>query len=192
MIRSDHVPGEVLVRLKPGLTADFLQQAGARVVDRFEVPAEMNLPGDIVQIRLPEGESAEQAVERLRKDSRVATAAPNHVYKLASCPPPPPPPPPALPSPNDLDERLWGLRNVANPEADIDAQQAWRVSTGVRENGPIVAVLDTGVDFAHPDLANNLWTNPGEIPDNGIDDDGNGVVDDVHGYDATQDAGGGE
>ena len=44
-------------------------------------------------------------------------------------------------------------------------------------------MLDTGVDYTHPDLAANIWTNPGEIPGNGIDDDNNGYVDDVHGYD---------
>src|SRR6185295_7407802 len=46
-----------------------------------------------------------------------------------------------------------------------------------------VAVMDTGLDYTHPDLAANVWTNPGEIPSNGIDDDSNGYIDDVHGYD---------
>ncbi|MEB3881890.1 S8 family serine peptidase, partial [Lyngbya sp. CCY1209] len=66
------------------------------------------------------------------------------------------------------------------PDADIDAPEAWDVQTG---NDVVVGVIDTGVDYNHPDLANNMWTNPGETPGDGIDNDGNGYVDDVHGYD---------
>jgi subtilisin family serine protease len=86
--------------------------------------------------------------------------------------------------PNDprFDE-LWGLRNTGQtggtPGADIRATDAWALATG--DTNTIVAVLDTGIDYTHPDLAENLWTNPGETPGNGIDDDGNGIVDDVYG-----------
>ncbi len=80
---------------------------------------------------------------------------------------------------------LWGLHNTGQnggtADADIDALEAWQLVTG----GPqvIVGVIDTGVDYTHNDLAQNIWTNPGEISGNGIDDDGNGFVDDIHGYD---------
>jgi len=63
----------------------------------------------------------------------------------------------------------------------IDAQAAWNVSTGSESVG--VAINDTGVDYTHVDLAANIWTNPGEIAGNGIDDDHNGFIDDIHGYD---------
>jgi subtilisin family serine protease len=70
----------------------------------------------------------------------------------------------------------WALQG----DAPMGIDSAWRQTTGANVT---VAIIDSGIDLGHPDLAPNLWTNPGEIPDNGIDDDGNGYVDDVHGYD---------
>jgi subtilisin family serine protease len=75
-------------------------------------------------------------------------------------------------------------------DADIDAPEAWDIATGVPDGSDvIVGIIDTGIDYLHPDLADNMWVNTGEIPGNGIDDDGNGYVDDVHGYDFIQDDG---
>jgi subtilisin family serine protease len=82
----------------------------------------------------------------------------------------------------------WGLKNfgfpfddlTATPNADVKVTDAWEITKG--DPGVIVAITDTGVDPTHPDLAANIYTNPREIPGNGIDDDGDGYVDDVHGY----------
>ena len=82
-------------------------------------------------------------------------------------------------------DSLWGLNNQGQTggtaDADIHAEEAWEITTG--SSNTIVAVVDTGVDYLHPDLAANMWSNPGEIAGDGIDNDGNGYVDDVHGYD---------
>jgi PKD repeat protein len=90
-------------------------------------------------------------------------------------------------TPNDPKfSQLWGLHNTGQTggtvDADIDAPEAWNLTTGSPE--VIVAVIDTGVDYTHPDLALNMWKNPGEIPNNNQDDDGNGYVDDIYGIDA--------
>lgn len=89
----------------------------------------------------------------------------------------------------------WSYMNIGNRSicstaeagADINAVEAWKICTGSPEI--IVAIVDQGVDCTHPDLAANIWINPGEIPGNGIDDDGNGYVDDIHGYNFVSDNG---
>ncbi|MCA1962943.1 MAG: S8 family serine peptidase, partial [Prosthecobacter sp.] len=88
--------------------------------------------------------------------------------------------------PNDQSfSDLWGMNNTGKtggvPDADIDAPEAWDLATGSRE--VLVGVIDTGIDRLHPDLTANLWSNPREVAGNGVDDDGNGFVDDVHGWD---------
>src|SRR5690606_6064438 len=92
----------------------------------------------------------------------------------------------ALATPNDPSYgELWGLHNTGQTagiaDADIDAGEAWSSTQG--NSGTLVAVIDTGVDYLHPDLSANIWTNPGEIAGDGVDNDHNGYVDDVHGYD---------
>lgn len=85
--------------------------------------------------------------------------------------------------------QLWGLNNTGQSggvaDADVDAPEAWQTTTGSRN--VVVAVIDTGVDYKHPDLAANIWTNPREIGGDGIDNDGNGFIDDVRGWDFAND-----
>ncbi|MBL1275381.1 MAG: S8 family serine peptidase [Ectothiorhodospiraceae bacterium] len=101
--------------------------------------------------------------------------------------------------PNDpLVDKLWGFNNTAQlipavgiagsnisqtgtVDADIDVPEAWDVTIG--DSTVVVAVIDTGVDYTHEDLAENMWINPGEIAGNGLDDDDNGFVDDINGAD---------
>lgn len=87
--------------------------------------------------------------------------------------------------PNDPDfEQQWHLHNTGQTggtsDADIDAPEAWGVTTG--SSTVVVAVIDSGMDLNHPDLTPNLWTNPDEIPNNNLDDDNNGYIDDIHGW----------
>lgn len=116
--------------------------------------------------------SAGESFEALRKSPEVEYVAPNWKFQLQTLP-------------NDLAPELWGLRNDGSESgtagADIDAELGWSIRTATDD--VVVAVIDSGIDYTHPDLAENMWVNPGEIPGNNIDDDGNGFIDDVHGYD---------
>lgn len=117
------------------------------------------------------------ALSELRARPDVEYAEPNYLIEPASVVPA---------DPRFFDQ--WGLKNYgylidgnsATPGADTHVTDAWDITKGSRD--VIVAVTDTGVDITHPDLVDSIYTNPREIPGNGVDDDGDGYVDDVHGY----------
>ena len=174
---GQYVDGEVLVRFKPGLSASASGLAHARVgASRVRT---FGLVSGLELARLRPGVSVEAAVRAYEAMPGVAYAQPNYIKRID-----------AMPDDPGFGQ-LWGLHNTGQadgtPDADIDAPEAWDLTTGSDEI--VVAVIDTGVDYDHPDLAANIWTNPGEIPGNGIDDDGNGYIDDVHGWNAVADNG---
>lgn len=158
-----HRAGEVLARLaspRVRLEEDFPYE----VVERFELPSRRG-GGDLVRLSLPSGMSTAEGIARLEQDTRFEYVTSNDLRR------------PLRTTSDDYQaDSLWGLEKIQAP-------QAWALTTGSQQ-GPVVAVLDTGIELHHPDLQANLWVNPGEIPGNGIDDDGNGVIDDVYGYDA--------
>ncbi|MCJ7766957.1 S8 family serine peptidase [Candidatus Bathyarchaeota archaeon] len=125
-------------------------------------------------LKLPPGLSAEEAMKRFASDSAVQYVSLDYAVQAD-----------VLPNDPRLGD-LWGLHNTGQSggtvDADVDAPEAWDITTG--SSSVVVGVVDTGVDYDHEDLAANMWRNPGEIPGNGVDDDGNGYADDVYGMDA--------
>ena len=160
-------------------------KVGAKVKKDFSADGVAGL--QVVQ--LPNGTDIQSAIKEYQSNPDVLYAEPDYVISIA-------PdqigaiaqdanPLQILSTPNDpWFTELWGLRNNGQtggtPGADIKATAAWDISTG--SNSVIVAVIDTGVLYAHSDLSTNIWKNPGEIPGNGIDDDHNGYVDDIYGW----------
>ena len=105
-----------------------------------------------------------------RQNSNIVACSPDFVIKTAASDP-------YIFNCDQAANCNWAVENVK--DTDLDLQQAWEISEG--SPNIIVAVLDTGVDLNHEDLAANIWVNPGEIPANSIDDDGNGYIDDIRG-----------
>lgn len=160
----------VLVKFKDNGTGkaarSLLKAAGVVEVQNFQLVDGLKLT------QLSPGETVEGAVSTLKSSPNVAYAEPN--YRVT-----------AMATPNDTRfNQQWALNNTGQiggaNGSDIKASQAWDVQTG---NNVIIAVIDTGVDYNHPDLRDNIWTNAAEIANNGIDDDGNGYIDDVRGWD---------
>jgi subtilisin family serine protease len=169
--------GEVLVRLREG------QARSATPWKRGGLHGEVrrayrSVPG-LHQVTLPPGLSVEQAIARLQADPSVAYAEPNYEVE-------------ALAIPNDPHfGDLWGMHNTGQlggtPDVDIDAPEAWDITTG--SASVVVAVIDSGIVVGHPDIAPNLFRNEPECVANGVDDDGNGWIDDCNGIDARDEDG---
>jgi subtilisin family serine protease len=179
---------ELIVKFRKGASA----QEKARVLKNAstvkQVPlrrglraaaAQPGAPGTLSRISIPEGTPVDAELARLQSNPSVEYVEPNYSIQITAVDNAP-----VLP--NDFEfEFMYSLRNLggdqAKTNADISAPEAWAFGTGSRS--VIVAVIDTGIDYFHDDLKDNLWINPREVPFNGIDDDGNGFVDDVNGYD---------
>jgi subtilisin family serine protease len=170
----------ILVKPKPGADLTSLHTLlGVRVLRRF---ADI---GNLRVLQLPEGKSAAEIIARCQQSGLVEYAEPDFIVQ-------------ALLEPNDFrfwDGSLWSLRNTGIyggvPGADIDGPLGWDTQNSA--SNVIVAVMDTGVRFTHEDLAANMWINSGEsgrnaqgfdISTNGVDDDADGFIDDLHGINA--------
>ena len=131
------------------------------------------LNGRIANFKL-EGMSSKDALKKIRNHPAVLYAEPDYIVSVGG-----------LPDDTRFDD-LWGMHNTGQTggvdDADIDAPEAWEISTGTKD--VVVGVIDSGIDHSHPDLNGNMWVNPGEIAGDGVDNDGNGYVDDIYGINA--------
>lgn len=182
--QPEAVPGEYVVKLKTPLSAYGHQMNMLR--QELGSYIKSTIPGqNIVVIKRPVIEVQSLALKTLAQNPNVEVVEPNYIYRINR-------------TPNDpMFGQLWGMLNVGQQDSskkpgvagvDIGAVQAWDLETGSRD--VIVAVIDTGVDYTNPDLSPNMWTNEAEANgQRGVDDDQNGVIDDIYGYNAINNSG---
>lgn len=149
-----HRSGELIIKFRsPKSSGKIIAGLNARALPHA-------LPYGLQKISLPAGKSVTEALTELNSNPDVLYAEPNYIARKSQ-----------LPNDTKFGEQ-WGLTAISAP-------QAWDITTG--SSSIIVATLDTGIDYHHPDLINNLWANSAEIGNNGLDDDNDGIVDDVYG-----------
>ncbi|MDO8368575.1 MAG: S8 family serine peptidase [Saprospiraceae bacterium] len=166
-----HRPGEFLVSLSVGEDAVVLMRRMPTFSDSERISDLLNIW--ILRNNLPE----QEVLKWLREQPEVRSAQFNHLLENRTLPDDP------------LFPQQWYLRNDGSSggtvDADLDAEKAWDITTGgLSPAGDtiVIAIIDGGLNAAHPDLAANLWRNRAEIPNNDIDDDGNGYTDDFRGW----------
>ncbi|HEY3325340.1 MAG TPA: S8 family serine peptidase [Planctomycetota bacterium] len=132
-------------------------------------------------VKLPAGAVPSDVIAKYMSSGQVQYAEPDYEARITA-------------DPNDpqyLNNTQWALHNTGAggglAGADIHAPEAWNVRTSAAD--VIVALVDTGIRYTHEDLAANMWINPGEIAANGVDDDGDGIIDDVFGVNTINDSG---
>ncbi|HYE62351.1 MAG TPA: S8 family serine peptidase [Phycisphaerales bacterium] len=161
-------PGAVLVKFRAD--AGGGARGAARAGARGETHRNFSVVPGLEKLAVAD---AAAALAALRADPAVEYAEPDYVVQAAV-------------NANDANYGwLWGLNNTGQmgtaAGVDIDAPEAWDTFRG--DPNFVIAVIDDGTNWAHPDLAPNMWSNAGEVAGNGVDDDGNGYVDDVRGWD---------
>ncbi|HUA68706.1 MAG TPA: S8 family serine peptidase [Candidatus Saccharimonadales bacterium] len=182
---TQYVPGDVIVTFKPSVNLTGAEQklASHSLAWKHRFARLSESRGRETGLVHAKDRTTAQLIAELKNDPDVETAEPNYLRWVTTL------------TPNDTYfTNQWALQNtgqfvsgtedVAGTSGDdIHFVPGWALAQQPGTNPPIVAVIDTGVDYRHPDLASNIWINTAENPTNGLDNDGDGYVNDYYGYD---------
>jgi len=202
LLKPEFVHGEFIVKFKnPTIQStsinDLNEKYQISTMEKIFRKSENTILNNIYTLRVPEEADILSIVKDYASLPDVVYAEPNYILRSYLIPMNTQQSVPTFinelssnVNTNDPDfSKQWALNNTGQiggtPDSDIDAPEAWGIETG--DPDVVIAIIDSGVDYTHPDLADNIWINIDEIPNNGIDDDGNGYIDDVRGWDFVND-----
>jgi parallel beta-helix repeat protein len=180
----DYISGEIIVKFKNDFSFNFLSSNNESFSSNVESLNTLNKKHNIVscnrlyhkkrldnfsniyKLKFPKNCDLISIIEDYNNNPFIEYAEPNYIYHFCNIP-------------NDhIFSEQWSL-NQSN-DHDIDCPEAWNITTG--DSDIVIAIVDSGVDCSHPDIIDNIWENENEIPGNGLDDDNNGFVDDIKGW----------
>ena len=176
--RTPHVPSQVLVQFRAGVTDEAKHSVRSRIHAESEMTVvaqehRKDMKGDLELWNLPPGVEIAHAVRSLQQETTIEFVEPNWIYRHQA----------VSNDPYYMDGSLWGMygngTSPANPYGS-QAGAAWTSRTDCTD--VYIGIIDEGMMYAHEDLAGNVWTNPND-PVDGLDNDGNGYADDIHGWD---------
>lgn len=183
IVNINHEKTEILIKYKDSTKETTIKENVKKKVKLKKINTKKKFKKfKIDLLEIDENDDIIKTIEELKKDPNVEFVQPNYKLDVATAPSDP------------MFDNQWGLQNGNDKEVegqlgrlgvDINAINAWNLTQG--SSNVTVGLLDTGVDINHEDLSSNIYVNAGEIPDNGIDDDGNGYIDDVNGWDFAND-----
>jgi subtilisin family serine protease len=169
------VAGELLIKFRPGVAENTKAAARALAGAARRQRLRTNGSGELELAALPARAAVLAAIAAVRRHPAVVYAEPNWIYTHQAVPD----------DPSYAAGSLWGMYGDGTSPANAfgsQAAEAWAAGHTGGGSTVYVGIIDEGIDFRHPDLAANIWTNPFD-PSDGIDNDGNGYVDDLHGWD---------
>ncbi|MCE9527157.1 MAG: S8 family serine peptidase [Planctomycetales bacterium] len=175
LLAADLAPTQFLVQFKEGISANAESAILGGLISSQVVEHIQGGGGKLEVLQLPAGASAGDLLQQLRDNPAVAYAEPDYFVHPAF----------VSSDPYYTGGSLWGMYGDSTSPTNAFGSQAGEAWTAgnVGSTSVVVGIIDEGIDYNHPDLAANIWTNPGEVAGDGIDNDADGYIDDIHGWD---------